>query len=59
MAYKGPNRRLDEEKKQVERIRNWAVWLEMPRLTSEQEVEALQSERSREVTPATLRDIRS
>ena len=59
MAYEGPNRRLDEGKKQVERIRSCAEWLEMLHLTSEQEVEALQFESSREVTPATPRNIQS
>ena len=59
MAYEGPTRRLDEGKKQLERIRSRAVWIEIPRLASAQEVESLQSERSREVTPATPKDIQS
>jgi len=59
MAYAGPNWRLDEGKKQVERIWSCVVWIEMPRLTSELEVETLQSERSTEVTPATPKDIQS
>lgn len=60
MAYEGPTRRLEEGKRKVEWVQSREVQTEMLRLTSELGVgTTLESERPREVTPATPKGIES